>query len=167
MSNRVDPFVHKVPPSLLRGDTRQYFEYLNNFLFQLWKRTGGGDDEIANTDLSETYPWQFDEEDTNDVAAIYPQVMHSTVREISCVSVSQNYTALPNQFVNASGGATITFPQYPDASDVLIVRNGDGSAIKLNGNGRELNGSTSGIITRQYTTIEFYYFIDENEWFAR
>lgn len=38
----------RIPPSLIRGDieARAYLEQLNTILFQLWNRTGGGEDII-------------------------------------------------------------------------------------------------------------------------
>lgn len=39
----------QVPPSLLGSDdVRRYLEQVNFTIFQLWKRTGGGNDDIAD-----------------------------------------------------------------------------------------------------------------------
>jgi hypothetical protein len=82
------------------------------------------------------------------------------------VTATQNYTAQPSDFVNAKNNITVTFPEYPEQNSVIIIRNGDGSRITLNGNGRTINGEIGGYLYRQTTSIPFYYFIDDNEWIA-
>jgi len=43
----VDPFIVPIPPKLLADpELRDYFNYLNRFLHDLWVRTGGGTDLI-------------------------------------------------------------------------------------------------------------------------
>lgn len=83
------------------------------------------------------------------------------------VSASDNYTANNYEFVNAKNKATITLPASPSNYSAVIVRNGDGTLIGLNGNGRLINGENAGKIRRKGTALTLQYFIDENEWFAR
>ena len=83
------------------------------------------------------------------------------------VSASSNYTASDFDFINAKVNAIITFPSAPEENAVLIIRNGDGSKIGLIGNGRNINGESSGNIRNKGTAIAFQYFIDDNEWYAR
>lgn len=83
------------------------------------------------------------------------------------ITVNSDHTALVGDFVNAKSNATVKFPKYPTSKAVVIIRNGDGSRIKLNGNGKNMNGESSGTLSRKGTSIEFYYFIDSDEWFAR
>jgi len=85
----------------------------------------------------------------------------------NAVSVQSGYTMNSWDFVNAKLNAVITFPLYPDEGDGIVVRNGDGSRIKLIGNGRNINGSSTGLLQRKSTSIEFYYFINDNEWLAK
>lgn len=123
--------------------------------------------EIINTNVRETYPWPTDQLASEVERFTYPQPSFVETSVFRAVTVTQNYTAQPNDFINAKSGATITFPLYPEENTVFIVRNGDGTSIKLLGNGRSINGSTTGTLSRQGTAIEFYYFIDSGEWFAR
>jgi len=47
------PLSSKVPQSLAKtNDERVYWKNLNDFLFRLWRRTGGGEDIIS--DVAET-----------------------------------------------------------------------------------------------------------------
>ena len=96
----------------------------------------------------------------------YPTIEFES-NKIRTVTISGNYTAVPNDFINALNNSEIMFPKYPNVNSFFITRNGDGSTIKLNGNGKKMNGSLTGTITRLETCIEWHYFIDTDEWFAR
>ena len=123
--------------------------------------------EIINTNVRETYPWPLASEATNSVQNLYQSSNEPSFEKLTAITVTSSYTAQPNDFINATLGVTITFPQYPDEGAVFVVRNGDGSSIKLDGNGKSLNGSTTGTLSRKGTAIEFYYFIDSDEWLAK
>jgi hypothetical protein len=73
---------------------------------------------------------------------------------------------VPWDFVNAKSGVTVTLPATPPRNAVVVVRNGDGSLIKLS-SVKDFNGSKTGELRREGTSIEFHYFIDSDEWFAR
>ena len=179
---KVDPFVYPIPKEFLLGEEqRAYFEYLNRFLHDMWVRTGSGDDAIEMISVQETYPWSFDEAPESNVnslftpeatpesnvASLFQNNIDTNHGKLNAISVSTAYTAQPDDFINATEKAEISFPEFPCKGDVIVVRNGDGSAIKLSGNGRKINGSLTGTLRRESTAIEFYYFIDTNEWFAK
>ena len=133
-------------------EMRDYFEQKDIIIFQMWQRMGGNFDLIAaNQNLTKGYDWNVGE----------------AKPDFRAVTASADYTMLTFDFVNAKNSATITFPQYPEANSVIIVRNGDGSEINLDGNGKNMNGESTGLLTKESTAIEFYYFIDSDEWFAR
>ena len=168
MATKVDPFVYPLPKDLTKDkETRIFFEYLVRWAHDMWVRSGGGDDAVSEATIQEVYPWPTGQtfEDVNQF--VYPQSALNVSEEWRAVTVISAHTASHKEFINASNGATITFPLYPEENAVFTVRNGDGSSIKLAGNGRSINGSTTGTLSRQETAIEFYYFIDTNEWFAR
>ena len=108
--------------------------------------------DIEANSVSDSYSWPVESE-------------HNDIKRT--ITTSANYTALVGDFINAKGAVTITFPQYPTANSVIIVRNGDGSDIALDGNGKNMNGESTGLLVREGTAIEFYYFADSDEWFAR
>ena len=116
--------------------------------------------------LQEQYPWPTSQLASETQPFIYPTLPNVT-QSFNAVSVTNSYAALDYDFINAKNRAVITFPRYPDENSVIIVRNGDGSKITLSGNGKKINGSSTGVINRQGTAITFQYFIDSNEWFAR
>ena len=150
----------------LSNESRHYMEYLERHLHDSWERSGGPDDAVSEQAVREFYPWPsgITEDDLGSSYNFNSSIQTSHFR---AVTITSNYTALPFDFINAVNGSTITFPQYPEENSVIIVRNGDGSSIKLNGNGKNINGSSTGVLQRKSTSIEFYYFIASNEWFAK
>tara|TARA_R110000824_G_scaffold76487_8_gene193738 strand:+ start:88 stop:378 length:291 start_codon:yes stop_codon:yes gene_type:complete len=49
MVTQVDPFLIPIPKSLVQDkETRAYFEYMNRFLHDMWVRSGGSSDDLAN-----------------------------------------------------------------------------------------------------------------------
>lgn len=179
MVQKVDPFIHPIPKSLLNNpDTRSFFEYLTRWCHDMWRRTGGGDDLIADTGTRESYPWSEDvtegsrdsfyssltanTEIDQEISYNFPIDYHKT---FNAVSTSNNYTAADWDWVNAKRASTITFPQYPSAGAEIIIRVGDNTFIGLNGNGKNIDGSSTGVLRRKGTSIRFKYFIDDDEWF--
>ena len=123
--------------------------------------------EIINTNVRETYPWPVNQLADEINAFQYSAIQQQEQAVFTAKTITSNYTALPFDFINAVNGSTITFTQYPEENSVIIVRNGDNSTINLNGNGKNINGSSTGVLQRQGTSIEFYYFIATDEWFAK
>jgi hypothetical protein len=122
--------------------------------------------EIINTNVREAWPWPTTELPEESQKFTYPTLLPE-LKRFRAVTVTQSYTAVDHDFINAKQSSTITLPQYPEENSVIIVRNGDGSSIKLSGNGKKINGSSTGILQRKTTAIEFYYFIDSGEWVAK
>ena len=122
---------------------------------------------IVELGVRESYPWPqpLAEIAQNDSARIFTGSERQ--QDFRAVSVSIDYVMTDYDFVNAKGGSLITFPEFPAENSVVIIRNGDGSKIKMSGNGRTINGSDSGTIRREGTSILFQYFINDNAWFAR
>lgn len=172
MTQNVNPPPIIIPQSLRQDpDTASFFTSLTFFLQQLWRRTGGGTDEVAATQIREFYGWNLsdsgDDEDQSIMAFSFASEADSPYSLFNAITKTNNYTSVPFDFVNAKSGAEISFPAQPNKNDVVIIRNGDNSRIKLNGNGKTINGSNTGEIVRKGTCIIFQYFIDSDEWFAR
>ena len=99
------------------------------------------------------------------ISSLYSAVVG--MPQFSAVTATSDYTADAYDFVNAKNRIEVKFPQYPGENDVVIIRNGDGTRIDLNGNGKNINGQSSGEINLEGTALTFQYFIDTDEWFAR
>ena len=167
---QVDPFLLPIPKQLLKdAETRAYFEYMSRFLHDLWVRSGAGNDFIADQAIRENYPWGGEEEGEDSPLSGYSLFGNNDegVHPYRAVTVGSDYTASSYDFISATRGAAVSMPSNPEENSVVIIRNGDGSNIKLNGNGRKMNGSLSGNLRVKGTAIYFHYFIKDNEWFAR
>jgi len=166
---RVDPFVIQWPQKWVEDpEIGPVINYLNRYLHDLFIIvTGGtGDSLIEDQNVRESFPWPLNQlaEETKEFT--YPSIQ-IPLKSFNNITVRTNYTAVSFDFINAINGGTITFPKYPNENDVIIVRNGNGKIVSLNGNGKNLNGSPTGKLFRKSTSIEFHYFIDTDEWFAR
>jgi hypothetical protein len=81
-----------------------------------------------------------------------------------------DYTALDFDFIEAENGATIKLPQYPDDGSEVIIANGDGTKITVDGNGRKIkrkNSTDTLSTTSKGTTLHFQYFVDRGYWRTR
>ena len=170
----VDPFLVPIPRRYLENKgEREYHERLIRTIDQLRQRTGGATDEVSENSTRESYPWILDDPKTDNITLNHEskseevnyhyETSHKGFRG---VSVTSNYTAVPWDWVKAKSRSTVTFPKYPENGDEIIVANGDGSKITLDGNGKNINGSNTGKIQLKYTSIRFKYFLDDNEWLA-
>ena len=179
MSTQVTP-----PYSITRArPTEEYSRGQNNHLTmieqainQLYLRTGGPldavDDSNEESSANENQIAQLIgmvsslsdaiADLQNDVDIVEPVTGYNAVTIFSSF-----YTAVDQDFVNAKGGATIALPENPQENAVIIIRNGDGSSIKLNGNGKTINGSSTGTISQKGTALVLHYFIDSDEWLVR
>ena len=122
--------------------------------------------EIINTNIRESYPFPTGLQASDiEKSFNFPQPIQPP--QFRAVTVTSNHTATDHEFINATRSSTISLPEYPIENSVIIIRNGDSSSIKLSGNGKNINGSSTGVLTRQGTSIEFYYFLASDEWFAK
>ncbi len=164
-----DPFVVQWPSKWLEDpEIGPVITYLNRYLHDLFIITTGGTGNsiVADAVIAEKYPWPtaqpFDELKEFEYPALIPEI-----KQFNAVTTSTSYTAIDHDFINAKANALITFPKYPEENSVIIIRNGDGSTITLDGNGKNMNNSSTGKIHQKGTSIEFHYFIDSDEWFAK
>ena len=142
--------------------TQRFITWIENLTFT----TNTSEADIININIRESYPWPVNQAADELSVFEYPAQLQEQ-KVFRAVTITQNYTAIPFDFINAKQNSTITFPQYPEENSVIIVRNGDNSRIKFDGNGKNINGSSTGVLTREGTSIEFYYFIASDEWFAK
>lgn len=71
MSVSVDPFVIPIPPKWMKDpELAPTVAYLWRFLYDLWQRTGAGDDAISNLEVINTYETTSL---TGKIAGIYDQ----------------------------------------------------------------------------------------------
>lgn len=180
MAQKVDPFIHPIPKSLLNNpETRSYFEYLNRWAHDMWRRTGGSEDLIDAGGTRETYPWAEDfTEDSRDSfyssltanAEIDQEISYNfpieEVKQLITKTIDNEvYTAVDNMFINATNNSTLILPKNPcENSQVDFTK--DGTKLTLKGNGKKVNGTTQDIIfKKERLGRQIRYFIDVDEWF--
>lgn len=173
-----DPYVVRIPQFVFDTDDPEligWFEYDNRWKHDIFQQLGGGTDLVAGSTEAVSA-------NDNQIAYLNAQlnqlreklemlgrdvVLPTIVKRLRPVSATTAYTAVSGDFVNASSGITVTLPGSPVRDDQVIVRVSDGTTITVNGNGRNVNGKTTQMIKGQNNAIDFYYFIDDNAWFAR
>ena len=182
MVNLVDPFVIPIPRALQEDpEVRFYHEYLNKFLHDLWIRTGGGNDNIADEGIKELYPWQsLTDEELESVAGIYGRVnsdpngsasdifpsgyLFGRVTEgTEILAVSVDYTTTGDQVLICTNAVTITVtlnPSPADGEQVHIKRQNTGTVI-ISG---MIDGATSITPISRYDSPHLIYTVDAGEW---
>lgn len=165
MVQQVDPFVYPIPKKFLSDpELRPYFEYFHRWAHDMWKRTGGSSDDVADTGLRETYPW-LQEHNTDDQQQTVYNVETPVVQLITKTISRETYTAVDNMFINATNNSTLLLPANPiENSQVDFTK--DKTKLTLKGNGKKVNGTTQDIIfKKERLGRQIRYFIDVDEWF--
>jgi hypothetical protein len=142
--------------------TLRFIEYLENVAVEV-------NDISPTTTVTASSAWQGQQLQQKTFAAVvsaYISAMIPTTKEFNGITKSSNYTMLSFDFVNAKNGVTLKFPPLPGANDLVKARNGDGIMIRLDGNGKKLNGKNEEFLRRKGELIEWQYFIETDEWFA-
>jgi len=100
--------------------------------------------------------------DSHQLQSTVKQIQIDTTGFISKVKTT-NYTAENKDWVEARNGITIDLPANPLSNSQVIVANGDGTAITIDGNGNNIkykDTDTALITKRKGTSLHFQYFID-------
>jgi hypothetical protein len=163
------------PIKELSKQENNYHDQIERILQQLYRRAGGAIDVVdENTEEASDNETQIAylsglvgslDSQIEDLKAETPTP--NIPVEFNTKTVTASYSAAPHDFINAKSGALITLPKYPPTNSVIIIRNGDGSTITINPNGKTLNGETSVISTDLGTALVLHYFIDSDEWLIR
>lgn len=169
----VDPFIIKWPRKWEEDpDTRDVLRYLNRFLHDLWKRTGGGTDYIVTntenitnietevaSELTSVSSGQLDElSDT--LEQIEDRIPTSILKEFYAASKSADYTAVDSDYIEANNRAIITLDPNADLNDQVIIANGDGSRIKVVGSIKYTKLDSSLFINNKGSSFHFQFFGD-------
>ena len=163
------------PIAELSKTENNYHEQLERILQQMYRRLGGTID-ITDDNSEESSA------NDNQIAQLYGILasLIDSVNDLSCDVVGQlvspsfnaltkesNYIAADYDFINVKRNAIISLPDSPQVNAVVIVRNGDGTNITIDGNGKTINGFRTSNIVRSGTCLVLHYFIDSDEWLVR
>lgn len=156
-ANRVNPPKQLVLPNKISQDMelKKAFDDRDYILFQLWKRTGGGDDFV---DSSTTTGYEFDD------------LILNTAKEqllFDVVSTSVNYTTIGDQVIKCTDALTVTLNDEPEDQETakILITNGD---VTIDGNSRNIDGDTDVTIVfaniQPPATVDCLYLVDTDEW---
>lgn len=143
--------------------------------FKAMYDTTGGSSETYITDNSTTETTQ-----TEGAGAVLAMIAQQELRNIPTalqpVDYKQFYskelgrgkfTAGVWDFIEATNDSFIYLPAYPSDNDVVIIANGDGSNITVDGNGKLINRADQYIIRKRDRTLIFHFFAASGKWRIR
>jgi len=160
----------------LSPQENNYLAQLERIVQQIYRRVGGGIDIIdedlqeasanesqiaLNLALIETLKQRVEDLEND----IQPQIDFSP--KCNDITITSNYDAAPWDDITAKQAVTITLPSQPSPDSVIIVRNGDGSKIVVDGNGIKIRRKrlTDKLATKNSgSSLCFRYKIDVNEY---
>lgn len=144
----VDPFVIEIPRQFLNHpdiEIRGYFQYLHRFLFDIWTRTGGEDDAVANQYVRELYP----------VVAIGDP-------RITYVTSSSYQTTGYERIIIVTAASTITLNPNPKVHEKVTVKRVTTGNVILSAS-QNIDGSSTYTMLLNYEAIDLIYTIN-NGW---
>jgi len=145
-----------------KAATLRFIEYLENVASEV-------NSISPATGVTASSAWQGQASQQKALASVIAAYVGAVVparKEFNGITKNSNYTMLSFDFVNAKRGVIIKFPPYPGVNDLVKTRNGDGTMIPLDGNGKKLNGKNKEFLRKEGELIEWQYFIETDEWFA-
>ncbi|MBL4753775.1 MAG: hypothetical protein JKY52_09320 [Flavobacteriales bacterium] len=189
---KVDPFLYPIPPEFLKDpEVRAWFEYDNRWKHDIWLRTGGGDDAVAESQIGELYEpgiqtSSVDElaEDLEVAQEMAAQMIDliERVEELEAASDSSQLTTDGFETINISAGVTaftatgkqiitcnntgaldLTLNPAPDDAEELHIKRNASGAVNFIGT---IDGITTENIGSTGDGIHLIYTIAQGEWGA-
>lgn len=121
----VDPFVIQWPRKWLEDEEiGPVIVYLNQFLHDLFQRTGGGDDAISDEGTRELYPWHpAQDDDSNESVNLFPKVMQNG-KVFDVIALTADHTTSGNEILicNNTSLITVTCNTMPDDEEEIIIK---------------------------------------------
>ena len=161
----------QVPQEVLdeNPNLAKYLIDLNHYNWQMWKRTGGGNDAIEGITSSESFENSFSSGSLQEQICDLMQTedLIPIQKEWSCRKATQNTVITDHEIVEANNGITVTVDPSPGHDDEIIVANGDGSQIKINFNGQKVNHTRLDdriVTSNRGTSLRFKFFSEGPYW---
>lgn len=195
MVTRVDPFLIPIPRKILEDrESRVYFEYLNRFLHDLWTRTGGGNDDVAESQIGELYEpgiqvsnadelieeleadfsifntgyndsqERIDELEL-DSEMFFHQESEIPTSNLEIVVVTSDYTSESNQVVVVNSANPVVITANPTAEDGEFFHVVRyGTGLVSVQSAKLINGQPIKTIIRQYTAPKHLFIAELDTW---
>lgn len=139
--------------------------YFEDYLYKIITSLGGE----GSTIIQDLVKVTVEADKLDYMFALVKQMLTDTAEFVGKIK-NTNYTAENKDWVEARSGITISLPTDPLSNHQVIVSNGDGSKITVNGNGKNIKYSktdTTLITKRKGTSLHFLFFIDSSETYWR
>jgi hypothetical protein len=130
-----------------------YFRQIEWTLFQLWNRTGGGDDTVDDTVNSQV--------DTDGLFGLFSRINDLEFRNV--VSTSANYTAIGSDIVICNDAVTVFLNDEPDDQEIVTIKRAAGP-VTINGNGKTIDGDATVKLIIKYVSLDLIYTIETDSW---
>ena len=142
-------------PNKLSADKEldSYFRQIEWLLFQLWNRTGGGDDVVDSTINSQV--------DTDGLFGLFSRISNIEYRNVESTSV--NYTTIGSDIVLCNAAITVTLNDEPDDQEIVDIKRKSGLVV-VDGNGKLIDGVTSWNINVINSSMKIIYTADTDDW---
>ena len=161
----VDPFVIQGPRKWLQDpEIGPAVVYLNRFLHDMFLRSGGGNDAIADEGIKELYPWvPSPEDDFNEFKSLFPQVMQNG-KSFEVIAVTADHTTSGNEILicNNASIITVTLNATPDDEEEVIIKR-RGATVKVAAV-KEIDGETNKTIAIRYDSPHLIFTAEANEY---
>ena len=145
----------RLPDKILSDDSlRGYFTALQEDLYRLWLRSGGGTDKVSEFDSR-----IIDLEER--MTALEARV---TYLEGAVIVSAANVSATGNIAIICTAALTVTMNATPLDKDLVKVKATNGN-VTIEGNGNNIDGDSSVIIRRNFTGLDMVYSLTADAWF--
>lgn len=152
----------RLPEKLLQDDElRQFFSTMQEDMYRLWLRSGGGTDQVSDItiDLDEV-------NDRLDAIEIRLNLVEARVSylEGTMVVTAVNVTVSGNTTIICTSALTVTLASAPLDKDLVKVKQTNGN-VTINGNGNNIDGDSSVIMRRNFTGLDLVFSSTADAWF--
>ena len=169
MVERVNPPPHiRLGPEIQKNkELTRVFGEIGFNLFQLWKRTGGGEDLISDssTIIDNIYSRQsFDSTEQNE-ASVSEYFFERFPLDTEIINASSDFTTTGSQIVicTNSTASTISLNSLPEDGEKVKVKR-QNTMITIDGNGNTIDGRATLPINFRYDSPQLVYTLAANEW---
>jgi len=172
----------KLPDSINSNvDLKKAFDDLNFIVFQLWKRTGGGEDFIQDEMLQKLYP-NTAAQDLNslniDLKSIYTAqsanfkpdfnlVINESASKTDKITLVTDIDLTTTESMavlcNSAADISVTLNPEPDEDEVVIIKRVNTGAVNILTN-KTIDGISSQKLTAIYDSLKVKFIGELNEW---
>ena len=188
MAINVDPFLHPIPTELRQNrETEAFFEYFVRWAHDIWRRTGGGDDAVAESQIGELYEPGIQTSNADELieeleVSAESQVVHDLLErvedlenlnlvssilemfDIEVVGITGDFTTTGTQIIicNNTTANTVSLNPNPGDGEMLHIKRRD-AGVTVDGNGNNIDAALTLFIAGK-NSPNLIYTLDAGEW---